>query len=66
MMAGLPRNITILSATMAAILVIGLQKIIMIFIALGLHFLLVFLYKKDDFFMEILAKHVNEEDYLFP
>jgi len=48
MMAGLPRNIALLSATMAAILVLGLQKLFMIVIALGLHFLLVVLYKKDD------------------
>ena len=64
MMAGLPRNITILGGTLAAALVLGLQNIWLGLIFVPAYTALRFLYKKDPYFLEILVRHVNDDDFL--
>jgi type IV secretion system protein VirB3 len=66
MIAGLPRSIAIIGGTLAAAIVLGFQSLWAIpFIFIG-YIILVLLYKKDMYFIEILLDHIKEDDYLFP
>ena len=64
MMGGLPRNIMILGGTMAAALILGLQNIWLGLIFVPVYAALRFLYKKDPYFLEVLVRHMNEDDFL--
>jgi len=66
MIAGLPRNIAIIGGTFGAAIVLGFQTLWALpFIFTG-YIILVILYKKDDYFIEIILDHIKEDDYLFP
>jgi type IV secretory pathway TrbD component len=66
MIAGLPRNIAIIGGTLAAAIVLGFQSLWAVpFIFIG-YIILVLLYQKDLYFIEILLDHIKEDDYLFP
>jgi len=66
MIAGLPRNIAIIGGTLGAAIVLGFQTLWAIpFIFIG-YIILIILYKKDSYFIEILLDHIKEDDYLFP
>ena len=64
MMGGLPRNIMILGGTVAAALVLGLQNIWLGLILVPVYVALRLLYQKDPYFLEILVRHMNDDDFL--
>jgi type IV secretion system protein VirB3 len=64
MMGGLPRNITILGGTVAAALILGLQNLWLSLIAVPVYIALQLLYRKDPYFLEILLRHINDDDFL--
>ena len=64
MMGGLPRNIMILGGTMATALILGLHNIWLGLILIPVYGTLRFLYKKDPYFLEVLVRHMNEDDFL--
>ena len=66
MLGGIPRNIAISGATIALAVVLGLQRIAAIPIIIIAYYILLFLYKADSYFIEIILKHINEDDILFP
>ena len=64
MLGGIPRNIAILEGTIAACCIFGLNNIWAIPVMIIVHFLLVHLYSKDEYYLEILFQHIQEDDYL--
>lgn len=64
MIGGIPRNIMILEGTIAACAVLALNSFKAVPVMIIIHLLLVYLYRKDEYFIEILAQHINEDDYL--
>ena len=64
MMGGLPRNIMILGGTVAAALILGLQNLWLSLVALPVYIALQLLYRKDPYFLEILLRHINDDDFL--
>ena len=66
MMVGIPRKIAILGGTISFVLVLGLHSWWVIPAIIILYFILVFLYKKDPYFLEIMVEHIKSNDYLFP
>ncbi len=64
MLGGIPRNIAILEGTIAACCVLGLNNIWAVPVMIVIHFLLVHLYSKDEYYLEILFQHIQEDDYL--
>ena len=64
MMGGLPRNIMILGGTVAAALVLGLQNIWLGLMLVPVYAGLRLLYRKDPYFLEILVRHMNDDDFL--
>jgi len=66
MIAGLPRNIAIIGGTLGAAIVLGFQTLWVLPFIFLIYIMLVILYKKDDYFIEILLDHIKEDDYLFP
>ena len=66
MMLGIPRKVAILGGTISFALVLGLQNWWVIPAIIVVYFILVFLYKKDPYFLEIIMEHIKTNDYLFP
>jgi type IV secretion system protein VirB3 len=64
MLAGVPRNMAILEGTLAACCVLALNSFWAIPVMVVIHALLAFLYNKDEYFVEILIRHIKEDDYL--
>lgn len=61
---GIPRNICILEGTIAACAILALESFKAVPVMIVIHLLLVYLYKKDEYFIEILVDHIKEDDYL--
>ncbi len=65
LLAGAPRNVTILNGTLAASIGLGLQLwvggIALWFIA---HMIAVWATRKDPAFMEVLSRHMQHKGYL--
>jgi len=66
MIGGIPRNIAVLGGTIAGAIIIGLQNLLVIPVIIAIYLLLLFLYKKDHYFLEILIEHINNKAYLLP
>jgi type IV secretion system protein VirB3 len=64
MIGGIPRNICILEGTLAACVILALNNLKAVPIMIIVHVILVYLYKKDEYFIEILVDHIKEDDYL--
>lgn len=65
LLGGAPRNVAILNGTLAAALGLGLQLWpVGIGYWLIAHALAVFMTKRDDQFLEVLARHIRHKGYL--
>ena len=64
-LAGGPRMIAVLNATLSAVLVLGLQApLIGVPLGLGIHALCYWLNKRDAYFFEALKRHIRQKPYL--
>jgi len=64
-LAGIPREITLLLATLSASCFFWFESLYIIVATLLLYLVLVWLYRVDSFFVEILIKHINQPDCFF-
>lgn len=63
MMAGAPRQFTILNGTICAALVLGLHAIYILPLFIILHLVAVLLAKHDPYFFEVLLRHIRQKKY---
>lgn len=62
----LPRSISIALGTIAAALILGLHSLYMIPILVIIYVLLVLLYKRDEYMLEIIVRSLKQPDYYHP
>lgn len=63
MLAGAPRQFTILNSTMCAALVLGLRAIYLLPLFILFHVIAVIFAKKDPYFFEVLLRHLKKKKY---
>jgi type IV secretory pathway VirB3-like protein len=66
MLAGVPKVLAVIELMTGMIFVLALHSLYVIPFIVAIHVILVLLYKKDNYFMEILITHLQEDDYLEP
>jgi len=66
MIAGIPRNVAIIGVAFVASIVLGLQNLWILVVTIPVYGGLLFMYKKDPYFLEIVLQHINEEEHLEP
>lgn len=63
MLAGAPRQFTILNGTLCAALVLGLHAFYLLPLFVILHAVAVLLAKRDPYFFEVLLRHIRQKKY---
>jgi type IV secretion system protein TrbD len=63
LLAGAPRQFTILNGTLCAALVLGLHAIYMLPVFIILHLVAVLLTKKDPYFFEVMLRHLKQKKF---
>jgi type IV secretion system protein TrbD len=63
LLAGAPRIFTILNATFGAAITLGLQSWYALPIFIIAQAVMVFLTKKDPYFLQITLRHIKQKDY---
>lgn len=63
LLGGVPRKIALLNGTIGAIFVLVLQNFYLLPVCFMLHFIAIFLCKKDPDFFEISIRHLRQKAY---
>jgi type IV secretion system protein TrbD len=63
LLGGVPRQFAILNWTLCAALVLGLRAIYLLPIFIVLHFLAVWVARKDPYFFEVMLRHLRQKKF---
>lgn len=66
MLMGVPRIVAGIELLAAMFFILALHSFYVIPFVIGIHAVLVVLYKRDPYYLEILLSHMQEDDYLEP
>lgn len=64
--AGGPRNIVVLNATLAAVFLLGFENVLVMPLFIFTHILIIFAAKKDQKFFDCFKKYINHKRYYHP
>lgn len=64
--AGGPRNIVVLNATMAGVFLLGFENFLILPLFGFTHILIIFAAKKDQKFFECFKKYIKHKRYYYP
>jgi len=66
MLMGVPKLVAVIELMIGLFCVLALHSFYVIPFIIAIHAVLVHLYKKDQYYLEILFSHMREDDYLEP